>query len=119
MGAMGAVGPHEETDHPALGLEIIEQKRHPLEILECLEIVEQVSSAAHDELALVRFPAGPARESYCVDLLSKLVQSSLCHPARFLELNLAFRPPAPPPPTPPPILTLRHTTRRPPTPTAA
>src|SRR5262249_61765932 len=67
MGALGALGPAEEIDPPALGLEVIEQKPHPLEILECLEIVEQVSGAAHDQLALVRFPAGPAREAGCDD----------------------------------------------------
>src|SRR5260370_36177788 len=89
MGALGALGPPEEIDHPALGLEIIEQKPHPLEILECLEIVEQVSGAAHDELALVRFPAGPARESGWDDFLISWSKSGCGHAAAFLRSALA------------------------------
>ena len=38
----------EEIDDPPLRFEIIEQKPHPLEVLDRLEIVEQVSRATYD-----------------------------------------------------------------------
>src|SRR5260370_12175495 len=38
MGALGALGPPAESDHPPLRLEIIYQKPHPPEILQGLEL---------------------------------------------------------------------------------
>ena len=37
----------------ALGLQIVEQEPHALEILQRIEVVEQIGLAAHDQLALV------------------------------------------------------------------
>src|SRR5439155_1419885 len=42
-GALGALRLAEEIDHATLRFEIIEQKAHPLEVLNCFEIVEPVS----------------------------------------------------------------------------
>ena len=49
-----------------------------------------MSGAAHDQLALVRCPAGPAREPGCDELLGELVELSLGHRARFFEFDLGL-----------------------------
>src|SRR5260370_12432522 len=76
-GAFGALGPAEEIDHTALGFEIIKQKAHPLEVLNCFEIVEQVSRAPDDQLTFVGVPARPAGEPGSDDLVGKLVDFPL------------------------------------------
>src|SRR5262249_58420213 len=70
--AFRALGPAEKIDHATLGFEIVEQQSHPLQVLDCLEIVEQVSRAAYDQLPLIRFPARPTRETGGGDTLGEL-----------------------------------------------
>src|SRR5260370_17720008 len=41
MGALGALGPPDEIDPPALGLEIIEQTPHPLHTLHYRDLLHQ------------------------------------------------------------------------------
>src|SRR5262249_28337688 len=39
-GALGTLGPPEKIDDPPLGFQIVEQKPHPLEVLDRLEVIE-------------------------------------------------------------------------------
>src|SRR5262249_11263900 len=91
-----ALGPRDNVDQAALGLEIVEQEPPPLEILQRLEILKQVGMAAHDQAALVVLAAGPAGEPCFDDLLGELVELGLAGGERPFEIRLGLgqRPPA-------------------------
>src|SRR6476646_2792437 len=90
-GAVGMLGAPEQIDQAALGLEIVEQQPHPLEVLERLEVVEQVRRAAHNQLALVALAARPARQAGGDDLLGELIDLRLAGCQRLLQLGLGLR----------------------------
>src|SRR5262249_47844772 len=72
--ALGLLGATEQVGHPALGLEVVEQQAHALEVLQRLEVVEQVGVAAHDQPALRALAARPAGEPGRHDLLGGHVE---------------------------------------------
>src|SRR5262249_58566620 len=89
-GAFSALGAAEKIDHAALGFEIVEQQSHPFEVLDCLEIVEQVSRATHNQLTLIGFSPRPAREAGGDDLLREQVEFGLGSRVRFLQFGLGL-----------------------------
>ncbi len=85
------LGAAEQIDDAALGLELVEQQAHALEILDRLEVLEQMRGAAHDQLALVALAARPAREPGRDDLLGERVELRLLRFERLLQLDLRFQ----------------------------
>ncbi len=75
--AIGALGAAEQIDDAALGLQVVEQQPHPLEIVHRVQVFEQIGLAAHDQLPLVGIAAGPAREPGRDDLLRQLIEFGL------------------------------------------
>ena len=71
----------------ALGLEIVEQQAHALEVLQRVQVVEQVGLAAHDQLALLALAARPARKARRHDALGELIELGLARLERALELD--------------------------------
>src|ERR1700722_12503095 len=71
------LGPPEQVDNLAAGLEIVEQKPHPLQIVERPQILQEVSLAADDQLALVALAPGPARQPGGNDFLCQFVELGL------------------------------------------
>src|SRR5262249_60892109 len=74
----------------ALGLEIVEQETHALEVLERLEIVEQVGVAAHDQLAVGALAAGPAGEPGLDEAMGERVELGAARVQRLLDLDLGL-----------------------------
>ena len=72
-----ALGAAEQVDHPALGFERVEQRAHPFQIVERVQVLEQIGVAAHDQLALLALAARPAREPGGDDLLRELIELGL------------------------------------------
>ena len=58
--AFGMLGPAQQIDHAALGLEIVEQRLDPFEIFQRVEVFQQIGVAAHDQLPVLAFAARPA-----------------------------------------------------------
>src|ERR1700730_4440170 len=54
------LGPAEQIDHAAFGLEVIEKQPHALEIFDRLEVIEQMRRTSNNQLTLVGLAAGPA-----------------------------------------------------------
>ena len=56
------------------GLEIVEQQPHAFEVFSACKSSEEIGMAAHDQLAVVAFTAGPARDPRGNHLLRQLVE---------------------------------------------
>ena len=64
----------KQIDHAALGLEIVEQQPDPLQIFQRMQIFQQIGVTAHDQLPVVAFAAGPARDPGGDHLLRQLIE---------------------------------------------
>ena len=71
-------------------LEIVEQEPHPLQIGKRLEVLQEMSLAAHNQLALVALAARPARKARCDDFLGQFVEFGLALLEPPLDLGLGL-----------------------------
>ena len=77
----------EQIDHPALGLQRVEQRAHPLQIVERVQVFQQIGVTAHDQLAVVVVATRPARQSGGDDLLRQLIEFGLALRQRGLDFG--------------------------------
>src|SRR5439155_1189169 len=92
--AVGVLGAAEQIDDAALGLKLVKEQAHALQVIDRLEVLQQMRGAAHDQLALIALAARPAREAGRDDLLGERVELPLLpieRPAAATFASMAWR----------------------------